>query len=97
MSEKERIQLNLRFDGHRELLDAVKTEAEAAGISVNAFVLRSLKIAVGQVPDTRQTFAPQAAEAMPAANLEAELAPMLEKLLGSRLAGIEERLGKLRA
>ena len=27
----------------------------------------------------------------------AELAPMLEKLLGSRLAGIEERLGKLRA
>ena len=96
MSEKERIQLNLRFDGHRELLDAVKTEAEAAGISVNAFVLRSLKIAVG-LPDTRQTFAPQAAEAMPAANLEAELAPMLEKLLGSRLAGIEERLGKLRA
>jgi len=96
MADKERIQLNLRLDGYRELLDTVKAEAEAAGISVNSFVIRALKSAVGQPADTRQTIASQTATVMPA-NLEETLFPMLDKMLGERLASIEERLGKLRA
>ena len=95
-TEKERIQLNLRLDGYRELLDTVKAEAEAAGISVNSFVIRALKSAVGQPTDARQILASQTATVMPA-NIEKTLAPMLDKLLGDRLASIEERLGKLRA
>jgi hypothetical protein len=96
MADKERIQLNLRLDGYRELLDTVKAEAEAAGISVNSFVIRSLKIAVGHPADARQTLVSQTAAVMPA-NLEETLFPMLDKMLGDRLASIEERLGKLRA
>ena len=89
--DKERIQLNLRLDGHRELLNAVKLEAEAAGISVNAFVLNALKIAVGQTET--ETPIPIA----PPTNLEETLAPALDKLLADKFAAIEERLGKLRA
>ncbi|MEO9124203.1 MAG: hypothetical protein ABI262_05820 [Microcoleus sp.] len=96
MADKERIQLNLRLDGYRELLTTVKVEAEAAGISVNSFVIRALKSAVGQPTDARQTIASQTATVMPA-NLEETLFPMLDKMLGDRLASIEERLGKLRA
>lgn len=96
MADKERIQLNLRLDGYRELLDTVKASAEAAGISVNSFVIRALKSAVGQPADARQTIASQTTAVMPA-NLEETLFPMLDKLLGDRFAVIEERLGKLRA
>ena len=88
--DRERIQLNLRLDGHRELLDAVKAEAEAAGISVNSFVIRALQAAIGQTPATPAT-------AMSTDDMEETLAPLLDKMLGERLAGIEERLGKLSA
>ena len=89
--DKERIQLNLRLDGHRELLNAIKLEAEAAGISVNAFVINTLKIAVGQTKTKTQT------PIAPPANLEQTLAPVLDKLLADKFAAIEERLGKLKA
>ena len=88
---KERIQLNLRLDGHRELLNAVKSEAEMAGISVNAFVLKALKIAVGQAESVVSS------PISPPTNLEEVLTPMLDKMLADKFAVIEERLGKSRA
>lgn len=90
----DRIQLNLRLDGHRELLDAIKTQAEAQDISVNAFVIRALRIAVGGEAELAPSLA---SAAVTPANLEETLFPMLDKMLGDRLAQIEERLGKLRA
>ena len=88
--DRERIQLNLRLDGHRELLDAVKTEAEATGISVNAFVIRALQAAIGR--DRATPAAPLATD------MEAAIAPVLDKLLADRLAGIKasaiEQLGE---
>lgn len=80
-SERERIQLNLRLDGHRELLDAVKAEAEAAEISVNAFVIRALQAAIGQTPATPVTAI--------STDMEAAIAPVLDKLLADRLADIK--------
>lgn len=79
--DRERIQLNLRLDGHRELLDAVKAEAEAAGISVNAFVIRALQAAIGLERAT--PVAPLATD------MEAAIAPVLDKLLADRLADIK--------
>jgi len=39
----ERIQLNLRLDGRRDLLDAIKVAAAREGLSVNAFVIKALE------------------------------------------------------
>jgi hypothetical protein len=39
----ERIQLNLRLDGRRDLLDAIKTVAASEGLSVNAFIVKILE------------------------------------------------------
>jgi uncharacterized protein (DUF1778 family) len=47
MSEKERLQLNLRLDGYRELYEAVKAEAARQNTSVNSFVINALKDSVG--------------------------------------------------
>ena len=47
MSERERIQLNLRLDGHKDLYEAVKDAAARQNASVNAFVINALKAAVG--------------------------------------------------
>ncbi|MBD2504591.1 toxin-antitoxin system HicB family antitoxin [Anabaena azotica] len=47
MSDKERLQLNLRLDGHRELYEAVKAEAAKQNTSVNSFVINALQTAVG--------------------------------------------------
>lgn len=47
MSEKERLQLNLRLDGYRELYEAVKAEAARQNTSVNSFVINALKSSVG--------------------------------------------------
>jgi uncharacterized protein (DUF1778 family) len=47
MSEKERLQLNLRLDGYRELYEAVKAEAARQNTSVNSFVINAVKDSVG--------------------------------------------------
>lgn len=86
MSERERIQLNLRLDGHKELYEAVKAEAARQNTSVNSFVVSALKRAVGQQVDNPT-----------ALSLETILEAVdtkLDTLVDSKLA---ERLGKLAA
>ena len=39
----ERIQLNLRLDGRRDLLDAIKVAAASEGLSANAFIIKALE------------------------------------------------------
>jgi len=82
MADNDRIQLNLRFDGRRELLDAVKAAAAASNISINEFVMRSLRASLSR---------PELIHLQ-----SASIAP-LDAVLENRLAAIEERLGKLRA
>ena len=44
----ERLQLNLRFDKYRDLYAATKAEAKEQNISVNQFVVDTLKRTLGQ-------------------------------------------------
>ena len=90
MADKERIQLNLRLDGRRELLDAVKAAAEANDISINEFVIRSLR-AVTKRPELIH-LQPEPIAVPLDATLEEKLPLMLDKLLGERLASIKEEL-----
>jgi hypothetical protein len=97
----ERVQLNLRLDGRRKLLDTIKEAAAAEGLSVNAWVVKTLE-AAANFPATAPTT--QAQEKTTAPTIP-DIEPVLDKLLDSKLdillaarfAAIEERLGKLRA
>ena len=108
----DRCQLNLRLDGRRDLLEAIKEVASAQGLSVNAWVVRTLEQATAN--PTPQSEAPRQT---PTANtepsldikldslldtrldnlLEEKLDTLLSSKLTARLAGIDERLGKLKA
>jgi uncharacterized protein (DUF1778 family) len=46
MTDKERIQLNLRLDGNKDLYEAIKVEAARQGTSVNSFVINALEAAL---------------------------------------------------
>ena len=48
----ERIQLNLRFDKHKDLYEAIKAEAKEQNISINQFVVNALKRTLGQDPES---------------------------------------------
>jgi uncharacterized protein (DUF1778 family) len=90
---KERLQLNLRLDGHKELYEAVKAAAAKTDTSVNQFVINALRAALGW--EVEQTPSPQKVEA-----LESRLASLEERLavvvnLEERLAALEEQPGKL--
>jgi len=90
---KERIQLNLRLDGHRELYDAVKAAAAARNTSVKKFVVNALIAAVGW--EVEQAPSPQNVGV-----LESRLASLEERLavvvsLEERLAALEQQPGKL--
>lgn len=47
MTERERIQLNLRFDKHKDLYSAVRQAAKEQGISINDFVVNALQGVLG--------------------------------------------------
>jgi hypothetical protein len=95
----DRCQLNLRLDGRRDLLETIKDVAAAEGLSVNAWVIRTLEIAANQAI-TEPTPQPQA-QVSEISDIEPMLDILLDSkldtLLAAKLAGIEERLGKLRA
>jgi transposase-like protein len=84
MSEKERIQLNLRLDGHKELYEAVKAAAASQDTSVNAWVINAMRSALGWEPLN----SPTRSQA-----LEERLAVLEERL--ALVATLEERLTAL--
>ena len=90
----DRCQLNLRLDGRRDLLETFKEVAAAEGLSLNAWVIRTLEQAItNPIPKSEGTrSAPAVAD-----DIELALDNMLDKKLAAKLASFEERLGKLRA
>ena len=89
----DRCQLNLRLDGRRDLLETIKEVAAAEGLSVNAWVIRTLEQAtVNPIPKSEGTRPTPAIT-----DIELLLDTMLDKNLAAKLASFEERLGKLRA
>jgi hypothetical protein len=90
----DRCQLNLRLDGRRDLLETIKEVAAAEGLSVNAWVIRTLEQATANpTPKSEGTRpAPVVTD-----NIELVLDKMLDEKLRAKLASFEERLGKLRA
>jgi hypothetical protein len=97
----DRVQLNLRLDGRRELLDTIKQAAAAEGLSVNAWVVKTLEAAASSptTAPTAQTQEKTTAPTIPDIEpvLDTLLDSKLDILLAARFAAIEERLGKLRA
>ncbi|MDP8936095.1 MAG: hypothetical protein M3N42_18670 [Cyanobacteriota bacterium] len=93
----DRVQLNLRLDGRRDLLEAIKEVAAAEGLSVNAWVVRTLEQAVTHLAPQSQPIAQTSTISDVELLLDNKLDIMLDTKLAAKLAGIEERLGKLRA
>ncbi|MEG4842785.1 hypothetical protein [Microcoleus sp. B9-D4] len=77
----------------------IKDVAAAEGLSVNAWVVRTLEQAANQTiaapPTQPQTQVSEISDIEPV--LDNLLDTKLDTLLAAKLAGIEERLGKLRA
>jgi len=99
--QKERIQLNLRLDGHRELYDAVKARAAETNTSVNQFGINALRASLGWEPiESASGLRPD--QPTPKTEvLEERLAALEERLalvvnLEERLAALEEQRGKSR-
>ncbi len=89
----DRVQLNLRLDGRRDLLETIKEVAAAEGLSVNAWVVKTLEQAASNpTPKSEGTY-----PAPPVADIEPLLDRMLDNKLAAKLASLEEWLGKLRA
>jgi len=89
----DRVQLNLRLDGRRDLLETIKEVAAAEGLSVNAWVVKTLEqVASNPIPKSEGIH-----PAPLVADIEPLLDTMLDNKLAAKLASFEERLGKLRA
>jgi hypothetical protein len=88
-----RCQLNLRLDGRRDLLETIKGVAAAEGLSVNAWVVKTLEQAASNPTQKSEGTRPTPA----VADIESLLDTMLDRKLAAKLASFEERLGKLRA
>ena len=89
----DRVQLNLRLDGHRDLLETIKKVAAAERLSVNAWVIRTLEQATSNPTPKSEGTHPTP----PVADIEPLLDRILDEKLAAELASLEERLGKLRA
>jgi len=90
----DRCQLNLRLDGRRDLLETIKEVAAVEGLSVNAWVIRTLEQATANPTPKSEGTRPAPAVAD---DIELVLDNMLDRKLAAKLASFEERLGKLRA
>lgn len=93
----DRVQLNLRLDGRRDLLDTIKEVAAAEGLSVNAWVVRTLEQAAANPQPQPQPIAQVATIPDIEPMLDSKLDTLLDAKLATKFAAIEERLGKLRA
>lgn len=83
----DRCQLNLRLDGRRDLLDTIKEIAAAEGLSLNAWVIKTLEQAAKVIPT------PQSEGARSSAAIT-DIETMLDTMLDKKLAALEEGLGK---
>ena len=102
----DRLQLNLRLDGRRDLLEAVKETAASEGLNVNTWVIKTLERATAD-RDSISTPAPIMVQAQdaPKNSIPLDIEPVLDELLdkkldaliAGKLANFEERLGKLKA
>jgi hypothetical protein len=90
----DRCQLNLRLDGRRDLLETLKEVAATEGLSLNAWVIRTLEQAIANPTSKSEGTRPAPAVAD---DIELMLDNMLDNKLAAKLASFEERLGKLRA
>lgn len=98
----ERIQLNLRLDGQRELYDQIKLAATRQGTSINAFVVNALKAALGMPNEESQSQTDASSLETIVERVKSELVATLDGMLAQKLAAVEgqieelgERLGKL--
>ena len=83
----ERIQLNLRFDKHKDLYEALKAEAKEQNISLNQFIVNALKRTLGR--DTESTSSPEALS-----ELEGRLE---ERLVGRLVVLLDEKIEQVLA
>ena len=103
MTERKRTQLNLRFDGKDDLVEALKSAAQTRGESLNAYCARVLAESIGMssgnasTASTVPTYNVSASSPVSSEVLDKIVGTKVESLLAERLGGIEERLGKLRA
>jgi hypothetical protein len=84
----DRIQFNVRLDKSPQLYEAIKTRAEAEGMSLNDFAIRAFQEALGWEVEHRSPV------------LRPELEEMLAGILApiqQRLEELEQRLGESRA
>ena len=93
---KERIQFNVRLDGQRPLLEAVKTYVDNHGLTMSEFVATALENALqtGIKPKANHLAIPNEQ----VAELSQEVSQHREHLadINQWLTSLDERLGKLR-
>jgi uncharacterized protein (DUF1778 family) len=80
----ERIQLNIRLDGERELVKRIKLAAAQQSISVNTFVINAIKKDLGLFPLEETTIE----------KLKIQLAQMMDEKLSERLGKSEKPVGR---
>ncbi len=90
----DRTQLNLRLDGRKDLLETIKGIASAEGLSLNAWVIKTLEQAASITPATPSEGSIQNVSPL---DIEPMLDTLLDNKLAAKLAAIKERLGKLKA
>lgn len=88
MTDKDRLQLNLRFDGRRDLLESIKEAAEEADISLNEFVIRSLRASLVNP----SIVIPQSNKGQRSPRVLDKPLTILLQVIGDRLTKIEEQL-----
>jgi len=93
MNGKERIQMNVRLDGHNDLYEAVKLEAARQDTSVNTFVINALKVALGW----EDTESPPYSPTPPLEAILEALAPRLDKLVEQKVNERLNNVGELAA
>lgn len=92
----ERVQLNLRFDGHRDLYEAVKAEAARQNTSINSFVVDALKVALGWEVEERGNHSTRLPLEAILAAAKDELVPMLDTLVQEAIAPLKTDLEELK-
>ncbi len=91
----ERIQLNLRLDGQRELYDQIKLAATRQGTSINAFVVNAVKAALGIPSEESQSQSNSSSLEAIVERVKSELVATLDGVLAQKLVVVEGQIGEL--